>query len=171
METTGAGRIVVGVANTLAGYQALRFAVEQARGTGRPLVVVRTFPHSRKESWEWRMVMARQARAGVIEAFVEAFGAIPADLTITVIVEPGPAGAALARAADQPDDLIVVGGSSRRRGWRPKAVVAQACARLAVCPITVVPEPVMTRAGSVDHLARSVAGDADRFLRTRVTTG
>ena len=165
MNPHGVGRVVVGVTNTLAGYQALRFAVDQARQRGLTLIAVRSFEYTHTESWEWRVAMAKQAHAEMDEAFSEALGDWPADLAIEVVVEPGPPGRLLTTTADRPEDLLVIGGSSRRAGlhWRPTTLTL--CSRLAVCPLTVVPEPTLARAGSMHQLGRGVAHDAERFLQ------
>ncbi len=173
MGTKRAGRIVVGVANTLAGYEALRFAVEQARQRAAPLIAVRSLPANRTEPFEWRAALAEQAKLEIIEAFREALGGVPADLTVQAVTEVGPAAVLLTETADCPDDLLVIGGPGGRgrRRWRPTGQVVKQCSRLARCPVTVVPAPSLARAKSVHHLGRGMIDDAERFLRSRLSGG
>ena len=173
MNANGEGRIVVGVANTLAGYQALRYAVDQARQRGLRLIAVHSFEYAHPESWEWRTAMAEQALAEMEGAFVEALGGWPDDLEIDRVIEPGPPGRLLAATADRSEDSLVIGGSSQRSRlyWRPTATTLKLCSRLTVCPVTVVPEPSLARAGSAHHRGGAIARDAERFLRERAHSG
>jgi hypothetical protein len=109
MDEAAAGRVVVGVADTLAGYQALRYAVEQARQRQQPLIAVRALP----PGWS------------------EALRSVPSDVSVAVAAEVGSPADVLAAVANRADDLMVIGGSSSRdragpgrwwladaRGWR-----------------------------------------------------
>jgi nucleotide-binding universal stress UspA family protein len=167
MNSTNAGRVVVGVANTLAGYQALRFAVQQARQRGVSLIAVRAIPLARSDFLEWRIAIAMQAEVEIDECFVDAVGGRPTDIDIEVVVEPGPAGRLLCTTANRAEDLLVIGGSSRRPAWRRRAPArtARQCAQSATCPVTVIPEPIMASSGPLGHLGRGIAHDAARFLQ------
>ncbi|MGE5156245.1 MAG: universal stress protein [Betaproteobacteria bacterium] len=167
MNTTNSGRVVVGVDNTLAGYQALRFAVQQARQRGVPLIAVRAFARARFDSLEWRIAITVQAEAEIDECFVDALGGRPTDIDIESVVEPGPAGRLLCVTANRADDMLVIGGSTRRPAWRwfAPARTARRCAQSATCPVTVIPEPIMARSRSLGHLGRGIADDAARFLQ------
>lgn len=120
----------------------------------------------------WRSALAEAAVAEVKEAFTEALGAMPTDLSIQVVVRDGRAGAVLVAAADRDSDLLVIGGSGTHRWTYPwSATVARYCARHASCPVTIAPPPAMARCRGVRRLARAVAFAAEEFLPACDSTG
>jgi nucleotide-binding universal stress UspA family protein len=160
---TETGRVVVGIADTVAGYQALRYAVARARERGGQLVAVRAFMCSSRNA-PWRDVLTKKAKECIRKVFNEALGGLPAGLKIESVICDAEVATALIKIADQVDDLLVIGGSGGRRliGWR-RARVARRCSREANCPVVIVPPPAMARR-SVNRLAREVVREADTFL-------
>ncbi|MEU6591856.1 universal stress protein [Streptomyces sp. NPDC046881] len=117
-----AGRIVVGVSDSLAGLAALRRGIREARETGRTLVAVRAWEppegealYLRRPETSWARLWADDARQRLERAFDLVAGGPPADLRIVRRVVRGPAGPVLCSVASAPDDLLVI-GMSRRRG-------------------------------------------------------
>jgi nucleotide-binding universal stress UspA family protein len=162
------GRVIVGVANTVSGYQALRFAAAYARGQGTPLVAVRAVPiKSAADTWpETRRASFDAATKEILNAFTEALGLIPEGMAITMEVRSGPAAEVLLSVATQPNDLIVIGGydGRRRLPWRTGRT-AQQCVRRAVCPVVAVPASELARQDARHGLGRKVVQDVDEFLR------
>jgi nucleotide-binding universal stress UspA family protein len=164
------GRVVVGFAPSPAGYQALRYAVAQAIARRAPLVIVRATPADPYDLVpESRVHTTLAVTVAVENAFREAMGRAPSGLDTHVVVDTGRPDTVLATVADQPDDLLVL-GSCRRRRLRAltHATMLRRCLRAAVCPVVVVPPPVMARDGSASRLGRSVVSEVERFLRRPV---
>jgi nucleotide-binding universal stress UspA family protein len=160
MAKDEAGRVVVGVRHSLGAYQALRYSVAQARQRDAALLVVHAV---RRPAGRGGGPPDGAALDLVDSVFVEALGGRPTDLRIQIVVRQGPAGAALVAVAGQPDDLLVIGGSARRR-WLRAAPVATHCASHAGCPVIIVAPPALARAGRVGRLARSAIRDIERNL-------
>lgn len=154
------GRVVVGVRHSLGAYQALRYSVAQARRRGATLLVVHAVRRPAGRGGGLPEAIARDLVASV---FAEALGGLPEGLRIHIVAEPGPAGAALVRVADHADDLLVIGGSARRR-WLRAAPVAAYCATRAGCPVVIVPPPALARAGRAARLARATVRDVERHV-------
>jgi nucleotide-binding universal stress UspA family protein len=168
MESTAVGRVVVGVCATHAGFQAIRYAVTEARRHDRPLLAVRAYrPANAELGVVFRQALAEAAAAELGRALVEALGAVPTDLTLRAMVCAGRPGRVLAALADRPDDLIVIGGSGARR-WagRRRAATAVACSRAATCPVVIVPPPALARTAGESRLARDAAHGVAAFLAT-----
>ncbi|XVU27685.1 universal stress protein [Actinoplanes sp. CA-054009] len=139
-------KVILGVSSSLAGLEAARFAVSQARRRSVPLLAVRTWmlntgPRSRP-SLEWERALATEARRRVDETFELALGTTPADLEAMVRVPSGSPAAALRHYVTGPDDLIVIGAPASR--WWGGATVRR-CVRTATCPVIVVPPPALAR--------------------------
>jgi nucleotide-binding universal stress UspA family protein len=155
-------RVVVGIAPTLAGYQALRYAVAEARRRSVPLIAVRLFRDSTNGlGGQWNDVLRESCKLDVTEAFRTALGGVPGDVDVQVAVTVGPPAQILPELADSPDDLLVIGGSVHRWGG---GKVAKQCARRAVCPVVIVPVPELARDGSPHRLGRRAVEDAEKFL-------
>lgn len=162
MRPDNPARVVVGVSWTLAGYEALRYAVARARESGLALVAVRAYrcPSSGYGA-EWHDAIRDDAAAAAKRAFDEALGGLPRDIEAQVRVAEGPVGWVLAQSATLPGDLLVIGGSEGRlSGGR----VAKYCARHAACPVVIVPKPAMSRSSSPTKMGRDLASEAQRFL-------
>jgi len=164
------GRVVVGFSPTPAGYEALRYAVEQATARRAPLVVVRAV---RVEPYEWsadaRMDTTVAVTAEVVTAFREAMGETPGDVKVQVVVDPGRADKVLGSVANQRDDLLILGSCTRQR---LRALVHGAmlrrCLRVVACPVVIVPPPAMARDGSAARLGREAVAELERYLRRPV---
>jgi nucleotide-binding universal stress UspA family protein len=161
------GRVIVGIDESLAGYQALRYAVEQARVRRAKLTVVRAFQCSGVGA-QWSAVIREAAISEVAQAFAEALGGPPEDIDTLVLVVEGSAGLALVTVADRPLDLLVIGGSRRRRWRAPRTAVARVCARRAVCPVVIVPPPELACATSEARLAKEATATVERLLNSRL---
>jgi nucleotide-binding universal stress UspA family protein len=165
MNTLRTRRIVVGLGLTLAGYEALRYAVALARESGTPLVAVRAYRSGPADPYEWRQARAWEARNDVARTFAEAMGGEPDDLDVTVAIRPGRVAAVLAEVANDPADLLVVGSSSRPRRWdRRPAPAARHCSWRGSCPVIVVPEPPLARTGTLRQLHREACQEVHRYL-------
>jgi nucleotide-binding universal stress UspA family protein len=170
---TEEGRVVVGVANTVAGYQALRFAVGYARQRGAPLVAVRAVPfRSAADAWpETRQALFDAATGEVMTAFTEAFGRMPEGVAITMELRSGPPAEVLLSVATRPDDLLVIGaagGRWRLPGWTART--ARRCLRLAACPVVAVPASELAQHDARRGRGRKLAHDVDVFLRENERT-
>jgi nucleotide-binding universal stress UspA family protein len=167
MDSAGSGRVVLGVANTLAGYEALRFAVQAARELRVPLVAVRAVKAAvAADAWPpLRQALHDAAAAEVARAFEEALGGAPGAVAVTVTTVSGSPHDVLPSIANRPDDLLVVGARDHRN-WRVvgRAGVAGHCIRVAICPVVAVPTPTMARSGSATRLGRAVVNGIESYL-------
>jgi nucleotide-binding universal stress UspA family protein len=156
------GRIVVGVMPSLAGYEALRYGVMEARRRSAPLVAVRAFRSTSSGlGAQWNDVLRDSCRSDVSQVFDTALGGVPEDLNVQVAITEGRPGEVLTELANSPGDIIVIGGSMRR--WRG-GKVARYCARHAQCPVVVVPMPAFARTCSAHRLARRAVDPAEKLL-------
>ena len=166
MNEPGAGRVVVGVVESPAGLQALRWATDEARRRGIGLRAVRAWhlvvPWEGSDVRHWRDEFVDEATAAVQGAFAAAMGGVPADLEVEIAVAEGPPGQTLVDNAGD-DDLLVVGTSSR---WWGRSAIANFCLRKARCPVVVVPMPAMARGGTPKELARQLRREADDYIAT-----
>ena len=166
MEAPLAGRVVVGISATLAGYQALRYAATEARQRGAPLVAVRVFkPANTVTGAMWRDTAVEAAHAEVARAFTNALGGIPLDLPVNVHLRSGVPAKKLVATADRAEDLLVIGASGRHPAARLRRAAAAYCARFAACPVVVVPAPALAGAGR-RRLGRAVTRQAEQLLRS-----
>lgn len=163
-----AGRVVVGVDNTLSGLQALRRAVAEARARDVPLHALRAWRHAQLAAYptlaDQRQVEAAAASQLVAAAFADTMGGLPLDVEVQTVLVGDGAGPALVRYASQSEDLLVL-GSGRRGRWRRMSggQVTSYCLAHAACPVLVVPPPPLTRAGSPRALLRELRRDLDQF--------
>jgi nucleotide-binding universal stress UspA family protein len=170
METFRQGHVVVGAHPTLAGYQAVRYAVNEARRRGLPLYAVRSYRGSGAGlGAQWHDVLAEAAKAVIEGVFCDALGGIPRDLDVHYVVQEGVPARVLADLATAPSDVIVIGGSGGHHGGAPwNGSVARQLACRAICPVIVVPPPLLVRTGSTSRMVRSVAADASNLLDSAV---
>src|SRR5262245_6120397 len=116
-------RVIVGVAASIAGLQAVRRAVEEARRRGAPLLAVRAwqFPSTWQgpDATRLRQEIAEGARAELREAFDLALGGQPDDVDVRSVVVQGPPHRVLVAQADRDGDLLVVGVHTHRHWWFP----------------------------------------------------
>jgi nucleotide-binding universal stress UspA family protein len=130
-------RVVVGVDGSLTGLAALRAAVVEARRRGLPLHALR----------------ARTTGIPCIDdemikaAFLNACGAIPADIEVHCETTYQTIREAMVTSATDPRDLIVVGNSGRG-AWHAfwSGSVSRGCLHHARCAVLAVPAPELARA-------------------------
>lgn len=163
------GRVIVGVGRSLGAYQALRFAVAEARRRAAPLVAVRAFrPVTNGQILLPAKFLADGAIWQVDMAFAEALGGLPNDLTVMIIVQEGDIAHALVATADRESDLLVIGGSCARGLVRFRGTaIARSCTRYASCPVVIVPPAMLARTAHTDRLARATLRGAEDFLNAR----
>jgi nucleotide-binding universal stress UspA family protein len=162
------GRVVVGVGDSVASLQALRYAVAEARRRRARLVAVRSW--QLPSSWTgahavwWGHELAGEARVALHAAFHAALGGLPTDVRAQMLVVRDAPGPALVASADRPTDLLVIGGSTRGRGLAPaRTSAAWYCARHGRCPLVVVPPPDLART-STRQLVRALRREAEQLL-------
>jgi nucleotide-binding universal stress UspA family protein len=164
------GRVIVGVAATIGGLQALRQAVEEARRRGVPLHAVRAwqFPSNWNgvDAARWREEVADEARAELREAFALAFGGVPIDVAVRPVIVEGPPHRVLVAQADRDSDLLVVGVHRRRRPWFP-TWFGQYCRRHARCPVLLVPPPELATTGRFGALSRRLRRETEEYVYAR----
>lgn len=165
MERSKPGRVVVGVGRSVGAYQALRYAVAEARRRGCVMVAVRAFRvlvHG--QALSRADLLGAAAADTVYTAFTEALGGLPSDLPLEILVREGDAAHTLVSIADREDDLLVVGGTRARRWARPRSRhVARFCVRRARCPVAIIPPAELARSARADRLARDAARAAENL--------
>lgn len=140
-------RIVVGVHGSLGSLQALRYAADEARERGVPLVpVIAWVPpggdlaERRSPSPYLRRVWREAAQERLWAAFDTGLGGVPADLHLEPHVERGETGPVLVDTADKPGDLLVIGTGRRSLiGRALRKSVGRYCLAHARCPVLAVP--------------------------------
>ena len=149
MASARVRRVVVGVSGSLANLAALHAAAEQARRYDVPLVAVSAWQPIGGEPVHrhapcprilqmWRNQAANRVRTAVLDAF----GAPPRDLDLTLLTARGHAGPVLVALAARPGDMLVVGtGRSPRAGKPHRGKVSRYCLGHARCPVLAVPPP------------------------------
>jgi nucleotide-binding universal stress UspA family protein len=140
-------RIIVGVHGSLGSLQALRYAAEEARERGVPLVpVIAWIPpggdlgERSHPSPYLRELWCEAARERLRGAFEAGLGGVPADVEIQGCVERGETGPVLVDLASQPGDLLVIGTGRRSLiGRALRKSVGRYCLAHAKCPVLAVP--------------------------------
>jgi nucleotide-binding universal stress UspA family protein len=152
------GRVIAGVSGSLRSLGALRAGVEEARLTGAPIMAVLAWEPAGGELAYRRApcpVLLKLWEHAAVErlthAFDDAFGGVPHDVTVRMLVVRGKPGPFLVDFADQPDDLLVVGGGGRK--WlHMHGSVTRYCIGHAHCPVLTVPPPeLITQMRSRPH--------------------
>jgi nucleotide-binding universal stress UspA family protein len=159
-------RVVVGVDDSLAGLQALRFAAAEARRRGVLLRAVRAWQYT--TPWygadgQCRADMIDAAAMTLIRAFQSAMGGLPGDIVVEAVAVEGPPAGVLVGQATEPDDLLVVGRSGRHLTGRPHVDVH--CVRTATCPVVTVAAPLLVRDRGAGGLRRDVVSAAEAIVR------
>jgi nucleotide-binding universal stress UspA family protein len=151
MSASPGPRVIVGVDDSLAGLEAIRTAVAEARRRGAVLLAVRAWslpsaglgPSLAASSAHlWRQDAVDRLRA----AFDAALGAMPRDVAVQVLTPQGGPAPALVSVAVRDDDLLVVGVG--RQGWLRRVLagsVAAYCLAHAPCPVLAVPPHALAR--------------------------
>ncbi len=158
-------RVVIGVQDSVAGPNALRRGLAEARRRHGTVYAVRASRSRRPGRYltpqARRVEQTIRAAQFALDMFVRAVGGIPPDVEVRVIAVDESAGPALVSFADREDDLLVVGDAQRRGIHRPRSgSVARHCARHAGCPVLVVPPPTLAKVDSGD-LVRAAQWLAD----------
>jgi nucleotide-binding universal stress UspA family protein len=167
MSATRKPRIVVGVDDTLAGMQALRFAVAEARRRGVVLRAIRAWQYGMP--WYGPDLAPRhaelvdEAAMTIVNAFQDAMGGMPHDIVVEAQAIEGAPAVVLVDQANSDRDLLVVGRSRRRLFGRLR--VDARCMRSATCPVVTVAAPVLAADGDATGLGRDVVSAADALLR------
>jgi nucleotide-binding universal stress UspA family protein len=160
---TAVRRVVVGVHGSLGSLQALRLAADEARGRQAALVAVIAwtppggdFAERSHPSPYLRRIWRDAARQRLADAFDACLGGLPGDLPVTALVERGEPGPVLVAAAENPDDLLVIGTGRRsliRRALRKS--VGRYCLAHARCPVFAVPPSALMQELGDGRLPRS----------------
>jgi nucleotide-binding universal stress UspA family protein len=145
---TQKGRVIVGIQDSVAGLQALRRAVEEARRRRATVYLVRVLNSAGRYPGGamWPVEPLVWATEHAQDALAKALGGAPRDVELRVVALEGAVAPALVGFADREDDLLVVGDAQRpgvRRLWSGR--VARHCARRSTCPVLVVPPPALSR--------------------------
>ena len=165
MNINHANRVIVGIDDSLAGLQAVREAVNAARGRNTSLHAIRVLPVAPPYGWAVLpdpTEPERAARQLIRDAFDRAVGGRPSDLEFHAVVRHGSAGPALTAYA-RSGDLLVLG---RDRGLLSNVLgdgTVRHCTRHARCPVLVVPPPEMAAAGSVRRQVSRLRRDLRRL--------
>lgn len=154
------GRVIVGVTDTLTGLRAIREAVAHARQRHTQLIAVRTFREPRPLITPVRDVVVavelygmstqnddsdldrqwqrarRNAEAEIRQAFSDALGAMPRDISVEMSTDTGRLVPAVRAIACHEDDLIVL---AVKKTLLRKAIRAD-------CPVLIVPPHEFARA-------------------------
>jgi nucleotide-binding universal stress UspA family protein len=168
MDSQDTTRVVVGVDNTLAGLQALRRAVAEARAREVPLHALRAWTPGQLGFYptlaDQRQAEAATASQFVAAAFAETMGGLPRDVPVQTLLVGDSPGPALVRYAYRDGDLLVL-GSPRRGRWHPwsRSRVVRYCLAHAACPVLVVPPPALARDGSDRALLRELRRDLEQL--------
>jgi nucleotide-binding universal stress UspA family protein len=163
-----AGRVVVGVDDSLAGLQALREAAGIARQRGMEILAVRAchlLPDGTSfDCWPTagrypflppsppHGVSEQLARDFVDHAFSEAMGGTPCDVPVHTLISYERPDRALTEAALHEADLLVIGTSRHHPWWQFRHSLGRYCAAHAVCPVLIV--PAHRGVGELDRTAR-----------------
>src|ERR1700730_14549759 len=149
------GRIVVGVDDSPAGVAALRWAVNQARNCGMPLVAVRSWAlglprhggrrHRRRARLHPHVVLyydGTEPRDAAVKLVHDSLrigtGDMAQDVIVTVETPEGDPGAALTDIATD-GDLMVVGGGEPGLKRALHGSVSHYCREHSRCPVVIVP--------------------------------
>ena len=99
-----------------------------------------------------RKIWREAASERLLAAFDAGLGGVPADLHVEPQVARGETGPVLVGAADQPDDLLII-GTGRRAGFgrMTRRSVSRYCLAHARCPVLAVPPSAL-----MDEMARGL---------------
>jgi nucleotide-binding universal stress UspA family protein len=150
---SGVGRVVVGTGGSPGSLPALRYARDLARSNGVPLLAAIAWippggdlAERRSPSPALRRAWADAAADRLKAALDAAWGSVPPDLDLQLVVIRGETGPALVHLVDGRDDLLVVGAGRPgrlNRIWHGK--VSRYCLSHARCPVVAVPPPATAR--------------------------
>lgn len=154
-------RIIVGVHGSLGSLQALRYATEEARERGVPLMPVivwippgGSFAERGQPSARLRDLWQDAARQRLVAAFEAGLGGVPADVVVDLCAERGETGPVLVDIASKPGDLLVIGTGRRSLiGRALRESVGRYCLAHAKCPVLAVPPSALMDEMGRGHLA------------------
>jgi nucleotide-binding universal stress UspA family protein len=174
----GSPVIIVGVDGSIGARAALCFAISEARlrrtaltaicAHERPWSAGVTSPYGGVVVANLRHRLAEEARAMLREEVREALEATGDGVRVLQEVVEGPAAAALVKAAESAE-LLVVG--SRGRGGVASLLlgsVSRACAQHAPCPVVIVPAAAATLVADAQRLAHAPGADRDTAVEWAV---
>ncbi|MCS7479363.1 universal stress protein [Umezawaea endophytica] len=155
MET--AQRIIVGIDGSPASTAALRWAVRQARLTGRSVLAVSVRGLDAKPPSSTPMPITRPTGADPVRerhvhhlrTAVQAVDQEAEGVVVDQFVPTGEPGRVLAELSADADALVLGGHGYRRTGLAVVGSVAAHCLRHARCPVTVIPFAAVEAAGAV----------------------
>jgi nucleotide-binding universal stress UspA family protein len=150
---SGVGRLIVGTGGSPGSLPALRYARDLARSNGVPLLAAIAWippggdlAERRCPAPALRRVWADAAADRLKAGLGAAWGGMPPDLDIQLVVIRGEPGPALVDLADCGDDLLIVGAGrlgGLTRMWHGR--VSRYCLSHARCPVVSVPQPATAR--------------------------
>jgi nucleotide-binding universal stress UspA family protein len=162
--------VVLGVSESLAGLQALRYAVSEARRRDLPVLAVRAWqfvaPWRGYDVDQVRLELAAEAAAATDRAFGTAMGGVPAGVVVEALTVELPPGVALVTNSQHDGDVVVV-GAPRRWVWWARSSAVRYCLRHAGCPVITVPPPALARRAPSWALNRAVQLEARRYVQSR----
>ena len=140
-------RVIVGTSGSPGNLCALRYAEQLARACEATLIPVHAWTppggdiaERRSPCMHLRRVWTEDAWQRLREALDAAWGQLPADLTVQLVVERGDPGRVLTIIASDPGDLLVVGTGRRATLTRVfSGRVSRYCLAHARCPVLAVP--------------------------------
>ena len=160
------GRVIAGVSGSLRSLGALRAGVDEARQTGAPLMAVLAWVPAGGELAYRRApcpvllkLWEQAARRAADRCLRRRVRRRSADVTVRGMVVRGRPGPFLVELADQPDDLLVVGGGGRKLAASSvHGSVTRYCMAHAHCPVLTVPPPELITAGAVTSAPLAARG-------------
>ncbi|MGW3042327.1 universal stress protein [Kitasatospora sp. NPDC001159] len=144
---TSTSRVIVGLSGSLSSLAALYHAVGEAARNEAVLVPVAAWTADDKDGLRPLSELEHAARRRLDIAFEQAYGGYPAGLVIHPLVVNAEPGHALVAAVSGPDDLLVLGATTRRGLDRLRGgSVARHCRHRAGCRVVEVsPSALLTR--------------------------
>ena len=149
---SGVDRLVVGASGSLASLHALRYARVLAGSHRAPLVAVLAWTPPGGEEADRRYpspVLRKLWEEHVAERLKgtldQAWGEMPSDVAVSLLLFRGKAGPALVEIADQSDDLLVIGAGRGQMVSAGHGKVSRYCLAHAKCPVLAVPQAVSAR--------------------------
>jgi len=155
---SGVRRVIVGASGSPGSLRALRHAEDLARHSDATLTPVLAWVPpggdlaARQPCPALVRIWHEAASQRLWDALEAAWGVVPVDLSVRLVVQRGQAGPVLVDIADRPDDLIIVGAGRRGGlGWLGHGRVSRYCLAHAQCPVLAVPPATLAQASRGLH--------------------